>query len=103
VVTTGIGFRGWMEAADGWGLGDALRTQLGRGRLVARGPKARGAIRTSGLREEWSPDSEAMAEVVDYLLDSGVDGLRVAIQLHGEPLTETIDRLTAAGAAVVPI
>jgi uroporphyrinogen-III synthase len=103
VVTTGIGFRGWMEAADGWGLGDALRTQLGRGRLVARGPKARGAIRTSGLREEWSPDSEAMPEVVDYLLKSGVDGFRIAVQLHGEPLTETIERLTAAGAEVVPV
>jgi len=28
VVTTGIGFRGWMEAADGWGLGEALRGEL---------------------------------------------------------------------------
>ncbi|MBC7274809.1 MAG: uroporphyrinogen-III synthase, partial [Streptomyces sp.] len=24
VATTAIGFRGWVEAADGWGLGEAL-------------------------------------------------------------------------------
>lgn len=103
VVTTGIGFRGWMEAADGWGLGDALREQLGRGRLVARGPKAKGAIRASGLREEWSPDSEAMSEVVAYLRDHGVAGCRVVVQLHGEPLTEAVESLTSDGAEVVSV
>ena len=45
VATTGIGFRGWVEAADGWGLGEDLLKALGHGRLIARGPKARGAIR----------------------------------------------------------
>ena len=24
VATTGIGFRGWVEAAEGWGIGDEL-------------------------------------------------------------------------------
>ena len=103
VVTTGIGFRGWMEAADGWGLGDALRERLGRGRLVARGPKARGSIRAAGLREEWSPDSEAMSAVVAYLLDQDLAGRRIAMQLHGEPLAETIEAFEAAGATVVPV
>src|SRR3954452_25046828 len=28
VATTAIGFRGWVEAADGWGLGEALLAQL---------------------------------------------------------------------------
>lgn len=103
IVTTGIGFRGWMEAADGWGLGDALRDRLGAGRLLARGPKARGAIRTSGLREDWSPASEAMSEVLAHLRDLGVAGLRIAVQLHGEPLTEALAALVAAGAEVVPV
>ncbi len=28
VATTGIGFRGWIEAAEGWGLGDAVLARL---------------------------------------------------------------------------
>src|SRR5687768_3664189 len=30
VATTGIGFRGWLEAAEGWGIGEQLRAVLGR-------------------------------------------------------------------------
>lgn len=103
VVTTGIGFRGWMEAADGWALGRALRLALASGRLIARGPKARGAIRADGLREVWSPSSESMREVLRCLLDEGVSGARVAVQLHGEPMSEFIDALRTAGAEVVSV
>jgi uroporphyrinogen-III synthase len=103
VATTGIGFRGWMEAADGWGLGDALRERLGRAELLARGPKAKGAVRAAGLAESWSPASEASDEVLARLLDEGVDGRRVAVQLHGEPLAEFTGALRAAGAEVVEV
>ena len=41
VATTGIGFRGWVEAAEGWGNAEGLLAALGRSRLIARGPKAR--------------------------------------------------------------
>lgn len=103
VVTTGIGFRGWCEAADGWGLGEDLLAALHGTRLLARGPKSRGAIRAAGLPDAWSPASESSAEVCEHLLGSGVDGLRVAIQLHGEPLPGMVDALTAAGAHVVQV
>ncbi|MGY2063314.1 uroporphyrinogen-III synthase, partial [Nocardia gipuzkoensis] len=79
VATTGIGFRGWMEAAEGWGLAESLRTTLGATRLLARGPKAKGAIRAAELREEWSPASESSAEVLDHLLAEGVQGVRIAV------------------------
>jgi len=101
VVTTGIGFRGWMEAADGWGMGDALRSGIGNSQVLTRGPKARGAVRTSGLRDAWSPTSESMSELLEHLLAENLDGLRVTVQLHGEPLTEFVAALTAAGADVV--
>ncbi|WP_308282514.1 uroporphyrinogen-III synthase [Pseudonocardia nigra] len=103
VATTGIGFRGWVEAADGWGLGEDLIAALGRGRLIARGPKARGAIRASGLVDAWSPASESSAEVLDHLLVTGVGGLRIAVQLHGEPLPDVVEALTVAGAEVVEV
>lgn len=108
VATTGIGFRGWMEAADGWGLAENLHGTLASGRLLARGPKAKGAIRAAELREEWSPASESSAEVLDHLLAAGVEGVRIAVQLHGattewEPVPDFCEVLRCAGADVVPV
>uniref|UniRef100_UPI0004CB7469 uroporphyrinogen-III synthase n=1 Tax=Streptomyces sp. NRRL F-3273 TaxID=1463848 RepID=UPI0004CB7469 len=51
IATTAIGFRGWVEAADGWGIGDELLELLRGIELLARGPKVKGAIRASGLTE----------------------------------------------------
>ncbi|GAA3503982.1 uroporphyrinogen-III synthase [Streptomyces prasinosporus] len=103
VATTAIGFRGWVEAADGWGLGEDLLAGLRGVRILARGPKVKGAIRAAGLTEEWSPASESLAEVLDRLLEEGVDGLRVAVQLHGEPLPGFVESLRAGGAEVVGV
>lgn len=108
VASTGIGLRGWMAAADGWGLATALTAALSTARIVSRGPKATGALRAAGLPEEWSPESEALREVLPYLLALGVAGRRIAVQLHGvsddwDPFPEFLDELRAAGAQVVPI
>ena len=108
IATTGIGFRGWMSAADGWGVATALTEALSKARVVSRGPKATGALRAGGLPEEWSPDSESSREVLHYLLEGGIAGTRIAVQLHGatddwDPFPEFLDELRAAGAEVVPI
>jgi uroporphyrinogen-III synthase len=103
VATTAIGFRGWVEAAEGWGLGETLLARLRGAQLLARGPKVRGAIRAAGLTEAWSPQSESMAEVLDRLLGEGVDGRRIAVQLHGEPLPGFVESLRCAGAEVVGV
>ncbi|HYB35057.1 MAG TPA: uroporphyrinogen-III synthase [Mycobacterium sp.] len=108
VATTGIGFRGWVAAADGWGLADQLLAALSTARIVARGPKATGALRATNLHEEWSPKSESSRDVLRYLLASGVAGRRIAVQQHGatedwDPFPEFLDELRSAGADVVPI
>ncbi|SEG78607.1 uroporphyrinogen-III synthase [Actinacidiphila yanglinensis] len=103
VATTAIGFRGWIEAADGWGLGEALLRRLGETELLARGPKVRGAVRAAGLTEAWSPASESMAEVLERLLAEGVEGRCVAVQLHGEPSAGFGEALRKAGARVVAV
>jgi len=108
IATTGIGFRGWVAAADGWGLATDLLIALGKARIVSRGPKATGALRAAGLPEEWSPDSESSRELVHYLVEGGIAGQRIAVQLHGatdewDPFPEFLDELRAAGAEVVPI
>ncbi|MFE7578491.1 uroporphyrinogen-III synthase [Streptomyces sp. NPDC057521] len=103
VATTAIGFRGWIEAADGWGIGDRLLETLRGVELLARGPKVKGAVRAAGLTEKWSPASESMAEVLERLLEEGVQGRRVALQLHGEPLPGFVEALREAGAEVVGV
>ncbi|WP_431783975.1 uroporphyrinogen-III synthase [Streptomyces chumphonensis] len=103
IATTAIGFRGWIEAAHGWGLGEELLARLDGVELLARGPKVRGAIRAAGLTEAWYPESESMAEVRARLLAQGVAGRRIAVQLHGEPLPGFSEALRSAGAEVVPV
>jgi uroporphyrinogen-III synthase/biotin operon repressor len=104
VATTGVGFRGWLETAGAWDL--PLVEHLRSARVLARGPKARGAIRGSGLVDAWSPESESSAEVLEHLL-SGAEGplagRRVAVQLHGDPLADVVDALRAAGADVLTV
>ncbi|QFZ16823.1 uroporphyrinogen-III synthase [Saccharothrix syringae] len=103
VATTGIGFRGWFEAAEGWGLASRLLAKLSGAEVLARGPKAKGAVRAAGLVEAWSPEGESNAELLDHLLRSGVAGKRVVVQLHGEPLPEFTTTLEEAGAHVTSV
>lgn len=103
IATTGVGFRGWVEAASGWGVGEQLLAALSQATVLARGPKVRGAIRAAGLREAWSPESESSAEVLQYLLAQDLDGRRIALQLHGDPLTDMVRALREAGAEVIEV
>jgi uroporphyrinogen-III synthase len=107
IATTGIGLRGWLEAAEGWGMAEALRARLAASYLIARGPATSGAARAAGLVDAWSPESESGDEVIEHLLGSaypgGVHGLRVVVQLHGEPQPELCAALRAAGADVVEV
>ncbi|MEV8505407.1 uroporphyrinogen-III synthase [Actinoplanes sp. NPDC051475] len=103
LVHTGIGMRGWLEAADGWGLAEPLYAVLSRAYLVARGPKARAAIRSAGLRDRWSPESESYEEVVGHLAGRGLSGVTVAMQLNGDSHPEYTEALEAAGARVIEV
>jgi uroporphyrinogen-III synthase len=103
IANTGIGMRGWLEAAEGWGLAEPLRKVLGGSYLVTRGAKARGAIRAAGLADDWSARSESCDEVVAHLRGRGLAGVTVAMQLHGDAHDEHAAELRAAGADVVEV
>jgi uroporphyrinogen-III synthase len=100
-VTTGAGFRGWLSAAEGWGLREPLLERLSGSRIFVRGPKAAGAVRGAGLREEFSAPEESNAELFEGLRDAGVRDSRVAVQLHGTLLPELTGLLRDSGADVV--
>jgi uroporphyrinogen-III synthase len=74
--------------------------------VLARGPKARGAIRGGGLVDAWSPASESSAEVLEHLLSGAegpLEGRRIAVQLHGDPLPDFVEALRATGAEVLTV
>ncbi|MGK9146135.1 uroporphyrinogen-III synthase [Plantibacter flavus] len=100
VATTGIGFRSWIDSAESLGLGDELLAVLGRARIVARGPKARGAIQAAGLNADWVAESETSTELAEFLLAEGVDGRNIAIQYHGSGADGIDELFRAAGARV---
>jgi uroporphyrinogen-III synthase len=103
LVNTGMGLRGWLEAADGWGLAEPLHTVLSRAYLIARGPKAHAAVRSAGLPDPWAPGGESYEEVVDHLRTRGIAGRTVALQLHGENQPDYTEALAAAGARVIEV
>ncbi|MEW2548431.1 uroporphyrinogen-III synthase [Streptomyces sp. NPDC047002] len=103
VATTGVGWRGWMSAADGWGLGAALADACRGAVVLTRGPKATGAVRASGLGEGWSPASEATGELLTWLLARPLAGRRIAVQEHGVPLDGFAAALRERGAEVVTV
>lgn len=100
VATTGIGLRRWFEAAGGWGLLGDLVTALGGATVIARGPKAVGALRSHGLRELWSPPSECLEDVLAYLRGSSLAGRRIVVQEHGASLSVVANALRRRGADV---
>jgi uroporphyrinogen-III synthase len=102
-ATTGIGMRAWFEAAQTWGLCDALLDALGDARIVARGPKAAGAVQAAGLAVWRGAANEQMDQVLAHLLAEPLAGARVAVQLYGTPAPAITGALSEAGAAVVEV
>ncbi len=103
VANTGIGIRSWFAAAESWGLGDDLTRALAGARILARGPKAAGAVLTAGLPVAWRAPSETLAEVVERLLGEPVAGTRIALQLDGNSEQRQSERMRRAGADVVGV
>ena len=104
VANTGIGIRSWFGSAYSWGIGEELVLSLDKTRILARGPKAAGAVLSEGLDVGWRAPSETMAEVVDHVLAHGPErACRVAFQLDGGGALRAMERLTEAGADVVQL
>lgn len=103
LLSTGIGVRGWFEAAESLDLGEGLLDALSRGEVFARGKKAHGAAVTAGLDLGWQAPEGTSAELVDEIRRRGATGLRVAVQLDGAvgaPLAEVLSDLGADVVAV---
>lgn len=103
VATTGTGMNAWLTAASDWGLGDALAGALAGADILARGPKAVGALRRHGLRELWSPETEQLDDVMAHLRQRDLAGCRLVLQEHGQSLAVEAEALRRSGARVTVV
>lgn len=103
LATTGIGMKGWLDAAEQWGLLDELVAHLGRAEILARGPKSVGALRRRGLRELWAPESERFDDVLAHLRGRDLAGAHIVVQEHGQSLSMVAHALRRLGATVTSV
>ncbi len=103
VLTTGLGVRSWVEAADSMGLGAALADAFEEATVLTRGPKANGAAVTAGWHVDWIAPDATSAELVEQLRAMDVSGQRVAVQLDGRAEPVLAQQVAALGAEVVAV
>jgi uroporphyrinogen-III synthase len=103
LVTTAVGLRGWIAAAESHGLDEPLLAALEPAEVLVRGPKAAGAVITAGLHVDWRAPTEQSAEMLDNMLTRDLRRVRVAVQRDGSPHDSLGETLRAAGADVVEV
>ena len=80
---------------------DGGRRRLGPGRRAHRAsarppcspaaPRRAARSARAACARTWSPESESSSEVLEHLIASyDLDGMRIAVQLHGEPLPDVV-------------
>ncbi|HEU4331902.1 MAG TPA: uroporphyrinogen-III synthase [Lapillicoccus sp.] len=103
LVTTGYGVRRWFEVADAAGLGTDLTAVLDEAHVMARGPKAFGAVRAAGLEHVRTTVHESTAGMVDELEAAGDAYRCLAVQLHGYTDEDELARLAALADSVLTV
>ena len=103
VLTTGLGVRSWFEAADALRLGDALHELLAATTLYARGPKARGALLTAGFEVDGQASLGKYSDVVQALVERGIEREHVAVQLDGAGAADLCTAIEELGARVTRV
>jgi uroporphyrinogen-III synthase len=103
LLTTGIGVRSWIAAAESWGLADDLLQMLSEAPIYARGPKAHAAAIQAGLPVWRREPSERLDAMVEQLTGRSLQGSHLALQLYGNDVPWAVTALEAAGARVTPV
>jgi uroporphyrinogen-III synthase len=83
VFSTGFGTRWLFSIADAAGSADQLRDALAGAYVVARGPKAHGALTTAGVHVDWQAPDSLGRQVVEHVVERTRPGDRVLVQLDG--------------------
>jgi uroporphyrinogen-III synthase len=102
VANTAIGMRSWLAFAESRGLDAALLDALGGATIVARGPKAAGAVTQLGFSVRRQAETEQLADLLRSVAPE-VAGRVVAVQLSGNDLPEAMAALADTRARVIEV
>ncbi|MFD0672521.1 uroporphyrinogen-III synthase [Cohnella sp. GCM10027633] len=103
ILTTGIGTEALVMKAEELGLRDALLSVMTATRIAARGYKTVNALRKLGIDPTVKADDGTTDGIYRALADYPLAGLRVALQLYGDPSPRIAGRLRAAGAECIEL
>lgn len=103
VAMTGVGMRHLMAVAERIGLADRMRAQCADGLVLARGAKARRALRELGFAVAAIADPASSAGVVALVGDRVPAGARIAVQSAFSPGDPVMDQIAALGHTVIPL
>jgi uroporphyrinogen-III synthase len=103
VISSALGLRAWVRAADQWGQAGPLVARLRQARLLARDASAADGLRGLGLATIYSTAGETTEELLRYLLAQPLAGRRVVVQTNRLSLPEACAALRRAGAEVVEV
>jgi uroporphyrinogen-III synthase len=103
IANTGVGMQGWLNAAAEWGLGDQLVQSLRDCEILARGPKAVGAVRAAGLQETWVSEDETLDDILAHLRERDLTGTRIVLQEHGISTSAVAAALERQGSEVTVV
>ncbi|MGH8690458.1 MAG: uroporphyrinogen-III synthase [Burkholderiales bacterium] len=104
IFQTGVGTRALFAATDSLGLTQKFLPMLENTEVAARGPKPTGALRSRGVRIDYSAaDPFTTREVLDCIQDVPLKGERVIVQRYGVQNVELDRALEARGAQVAEI
>lgn len=98
VASTGVGVRTIAEAADRAGASVALRELLAEARVVARGAKAFGALRSLGVEPVFTSPQETDEDTAAWVARHLLPGEAVGVLGHGGGETRPYEPIRAAGA-----
>jgi uroporphyrinogen-III synthase len=105
LVLTGVGHRKLVELLSPLATRDELSRLLERTILCARGPKAVGALKESGLKAQLTaPEPHTWQDLLAALCEHmNVRDKRVALQQYGVPHARLTEALIARGAQVMQV
>lgn len=104
VISSALGLRAWLRAADSQGRAGQLVVRFGQARLLARDAPAADGLRALGFRNIFSTAAGTTEELLRYLLaQRPLTGRRIVVQTNRLALSEPCAALRRTGAEVIEV